>query len=106
MGLSTDWPVIGHEWAVRLLRQSLQRGTLSHAYLFIGPAGVGKTTLARALAQAVLCQAEDIAARPCGECRACRLIVQDKHPDVRIIAPSEPGRALSTEQIRGMQREA
>ncbi len=100
------WPVIGHEWAVHLLRQSLLRGRLFHAYLFIGQPGVGKTTLARALAQAMLCHAEDPWARPCGQCRACSLISLDRHPDVRVVAPPDPERPISIEQVRELQREA
>ncbi len=100
------WPVIGHERVVRLLQQSIRNERLSHAYLFVGPAGVGKTTLARTLAQAVLCQAEDVATRPCGQCRACQLIAQDRHPDVRMVAPPGPGRALGIDQVRALQREA
>lgn len=100
------WPVIGHEWAVHLLRQSLLHGRLSHAYLFIGQPGVGKTTLARALAQAMLCQVEEAAARPCGRCRACGLITLDRHPDVRVITPPDAERPISIEQVRELQREA
>lgn len=103
---SMVWPVIGHEWAVRLLRQSLLHGRLSHAYLFVGQPGVGKTTLARALAQAMLCQAEEAVARPCGECRACSLIALDRHPDVRVVTPPDAERPISIEQVRELQREA
>ena len=52
----STWSIIGHEWAVNLLAQTVASGRLSHAYLFTGPAQVGKTTLARAFAQAILCE--------------------------------------------------
>jgi DNA polymerase-3 subunit delta' len=100
------WPVIGHEWAVRLLRQSLAQERLSHAYLFLGVAGVGKTTLARALVQAVLCQADAPADRPCGGCRACSMVIQNRHPDVRLVVAPGPERPIAIEQIRDMQRDA
>jgi DNA polymerase-3 subunit delta' len=93
------WPVIGHEWAVDLLQRSVQGGRFSHAYLFVGPSQVGKTTLARALAQAVNCQAEDA---PCGVCRSCRLAQADRHPDVSVIAPEKD--RIKIEAVREMQR--
>ncbi len=103
---TSQWPVVGHETAVRLLRRGLEQGRLSHAYLFVGPDGVGKLTLARALAQALLCEAASPHERPCGRCRACQLTAQDRHPDVRLILPPEADRALGIEQIRELQRDA
>ena len=47
------WGIVGHDWAVGLLARGLATGTTAHAYLFSGPPGVGKHTLARALAQAL-----------------------------------------------------
>ena len=58
---------------------------LSHAYLFLGPAQVGKTTLAKAFAMALLCT--DAGATPCFRCRSCRLFAQESHPDFRLIQP-------------------
>ncbi len=94
------WPVIGHRWAVAQLSQSLAHGRIRHAYLVTGPASVGKTTLARAFAQALNCQA---AAPPCGACRACRLIARDLHPDVPIVQAEREGGALKIDQIRDLQ---
>jgi DNA polymerase III subunit delta' len=81
-----SWPVAGHDWAVRLLQQALQdpRGP-RHAYLLLGPKQVGKSTLARAFAQTLLCSAPD--GRPCGSCRACRLVEKGSYPDFRLIQP-------------------
>lgn len=64
------------------------------AVLLVGPAGVGKTTLAFDLAAGLLCTAEDPAARPCGLCRACRLVAAGVHPDVHRLGPEGPGRQV------------
>jgi DNA polymerase-3 subunit delta' len=92
------WPVIGHEWAVDLLEHSIRNDRLGHAYLFVGPSQVGKHTLAKATAQAILCTSEEA---PCGTCRACHLIAADRHPDVHLIAPE--GASIKIEAIREMQ---
>ena len=63
------WQVIGQNRAVSLLQRGLERGTLAHAYLLVGPPHIGKMTLALNLAQAVNCEADK---PPCGECDACR----------------------------------
>jgi len=74
------WDVIGQERALAALRRAIEDpGRLAHAYLFVGPEHVGRATAARAFARALNCEASD---RPCGECRPCRLIGEDKHPDV------------------------
>jgi len=99
---STDrWGIIGHAWAVRLLQLAVERGRLSHAYLFLGHPRVGKTTLALALAKAINCTGE---APPCGQCRNCTLIAAGRHPDVRVIEGGEV-RAIRIDQVRDLQRE-
>ena len=73
---------------------SMIRGGAPHAVLLVGPAGVGKTTLALDLAAGLLCTADDPAARPCGACRACRLVASGGHPDLHRVGPEGPGRQV------------
>lgn len=94
--------VIGHAWAVELLKRSLARNRLAHAYLFVGPPRVGKTALALFLAQAVNCLHPDD--KPCGDCMACRKIQRGLHPDVRVI--DGEGGSIKINQIRELQNEA
>lgn len=99
--------VSGHDWAVHVLRSAILHGHVGHAYLFSGPEQVGKTTLARLFAQALNCADPQPAARPCGSCRACRLIAQDRHPDVIRLDPEVSGRGkpgIKIEAIRQLQQ--
>lgn len=105
----TAWDhIVGHRWAVDLLRDAVRRGRTSHAYLFTGPAQIGKTTIARTVAQALNCVAPDPDERPCGNCRSCQLIALDRHPDVSLLLPEVSGRGKLTikiEAIRELQRD-
>lgn len=86
------WNVYGHDWALEHLRRSIDNGRIRHAYLIVGAESVGKETLARAFAAALLCTHPDPAQRPCGECPACRRIASGNHPDV-LYARREEGDA-------------
>jgi DNA polymerase-3 subunit delta' len=72
---------------------AMVRGPAPQAVLFVGPDGVGKTTLALDLAAGLLCVA-DPADRPCRACRACRLVEHGGHPDLHRIGPAGPGRQV------------
>jgi DNA polymerase-3 subunit delta' len=98
----SPWPVIGHEWATDLLAQAIRSGRPTHAYLITGPSQVGKTTLARAFAQALVCEAGRGA--PCGECRTCQRVAQGRYPDVQIIAAER--NAVQIDQVRALQTDA
>ena len=104
------WRTVGHEKAVKHLSRSLEQGRLSHAYLFTGPAQVGKMSLAMDLARAVNCLGDG---RPCGECAPCDRIARGLHADVRVVdVGSGPNRtggsrtAIGIDQVRDVQREA
>ena len=74
---------------------------MPHAILFVGPAGVGKTTLALDLAAALLCEAP-IADRPCRTCRGCRLVASGNHPDLHRLRPDGPGGQVRIDQVRAL----
>jgi DNA polymerase-3 subunit gamma/tau len=84
--------VIGQEHVTRTLRNSVAAGRVGHAYLFCGPRGTGKTTLARLLAKAVNCLHEEPTERPCDNCHACRAINEGRFLDlIEIDAASNTG---------------
>jgi DNA polymerase III subunit delta' len=83
----------GHPSALAAVGAMIRSGAPG-AVLLVGPAGVGKTTLALDLAAGLLCTADDPAARPCGVCRACRLVASGSHPDVHRLGPEGPGRQV------------
>jgi DNA polymerase III delta' subunit len=70
---------------------ALVRGAAPHAILIVGPASVGKTTLADDLGAGLLCLAPDPADRPCRACRGCRLVAGGNHPDLHRLGPDGPG---------------
>jgi len=76
--------MVGQEHVKEVLLNALRSGRLAQAYLFSGPRGVGKTSSARLIAQAVNCTPPrlDGAAKPCGVCEGCRLVREGRHPDV------------------------
>ena len=73
--------VVGQEHVEKTLVNAVTEGTVAHAYLFCGPRGTGKTTTARLLAKALLCE-RGPAAEPDGTCPQCLEIAQGNHPDV------------------------
>ena len=84
--------IAGQEPITRAIKNSLRENKLSHAYLFTGPRGVGKTTIARLIAKGVNCLKDGITDSPCGECENCREIAQGISMDmIEIDAASNRG---------------
>lgn len=71
--------VAGQEHIITTLRHAVEENKIAHAYLFCGPRGTGKTTIAKLLAKAVNCTEEN---KPCDHCENCIQVTQGIHPDV------------------------
>ena len=77
---STFEEVVGQEYVVRSIKNAVRTGKTGHAYLFCGPRGTGKTTMARLLAKSVNC--ENPSEAPCGHCENCIAAANGTHPDI------------------------
>ena len=96
-------PIIGHQHIIEQLQRTVASDRIAGAYLFVGPTGVGKETIAHYFAQLIFCQQ---AAQPpivCGTCLACRKVDSGNHPDLQFIRPE--GRLLRIGQIRELQKQ-
>lgn len=107
---SMEWNILGHEWAAGLLAQHIARQEARHAYLFAGPPGIGRRSLALRFAQALNCLNPPQPGQPCGACRACTQFESMRHPDLTVVQaldedgiPLEGG-SLKIDQIRDLQR--
>ncbi len=117
--------VIGQQRAVEVLRRAVYAQRVPQAYLFLGPANVGKTLVARELAKTLNCEtratfATPAEVAPCEECANCRRIQRDIHPDVHLVRPRAKvqaeeeaggdvvieGAMITTEQIGAVVAEA
>ncbi len=113
---TSNWNLLGHEWAVDMLRQHVARNEIRHAYLFTGASGVGKRTLALRLAQALNCEKLISAGVPCLICKTCKQIESMKYVDLNIIEPTikdpkdgktlipHPNGEIRIDQIREIQK--
>ncbi len=107
--------VVNQDHAVLLLRTAVRVSKVGHAYLLVGPAGVGRRALALAFAQLVNCDRSDHDA--CGECGPCRKIAAGNHPDVRVLdiahgkffenpGKEYKGKDIPVDQIRALRQDA
>jgi DNA polymerase-3 subunit delta' len=92
--------IVGHTKLIASLKKALRTGRLAHAYLFVGPQGVGKTTTALEFAKALQCSSSRDEA--CEQCSACRKVRDMAHPDVIWLEPQ--GRQILVDQVRELQR--
>ena len=96
-------PIIGHQQIVEQLQHTVASDRIAGAYLFVGPTGVGKETVAHYFAQLIFCQREAQPPTVCGACLACRKVDSGNHPDLQFIRPD--GSLLKIGQIRELQKQ-
>lgn len=99
-----NWNLLGHEWAVEMLKQHLRRDSVRHAYLFSGPPGLGRRTLALRFAQALDCPNPVASGEPCGKCKTCQQIERMQYADLTVIQAEKEGGTLKVEQIRTLRQ--
>ena len=96
----SNWGLLGHEWAVNLLRQHIVHDAVRHAYLFAGPPGVGRRTLAIRFARALSCANPPAPGESCGTCRNCQQIEAMQYPDLTVVQAESEGAVLRIDQVR------
>jgi DNA polymerase III subunit delta' len=98
--------ILGQERVLSYLKAALSRDRLAHAYLFLGPEGVGKASVAKALAGALNCAEPGEDGDACGYCPSCKRLLAGTHSDFVVIAPGSKGRnpEILIDQIREFRR--
>jgi len=101
--MTANWNLLGHEWAVEMLKQHLTHDSVQHAYLFTGPPGVGRRSLALHFAQALSCPNPAAPGEACGKCKTCQQIERMQYTDLAVIQAEKEGGTLKVEQIRAVR---
>lgn len=104
--MTEHFPALPYPWQKdewQRLNRHIDERQLPHALMFSGPLGVGKVHLAKALAQRLLCQAPQ-QGTACGKCHSCGLLKAQTHPDLTILQPEEPGKAIKIDAVRELTR--
>lgn len=98
--------LLGQERALNYLKTAMRAGRLAHAYLFLGPEGVGKATAAKALAAALNCEAALPDGDACGGCPSCIRLAAGTHPDYLEIRPTSKERPpkITIDQVREFRK--
>jgi DNA polymerase-3 subunit delta' len=87
-----------------MLKQHLTRDSVRHAYLFTGPPGLGRRTLALRFAQALNCPNPVAPGEPCGKCKTCQQIERMQYSDLAVLQAEKEGGTLKVEQIRSVRQ--
>jgi DNA polymerase III subunit delta' len=93
--------ICGQEKPIAFLKNAMERGRVSHAYLFFGLSGVGKRTTAEIFARALNCREAPLDA--CGRCVSCLKMARENHPDILILKPE--GQFIRIQEIRALQNQ-
>lgn len=95
-----NWNILGHEWAVEMLKQHIARQSVHRTYLITGPSGVGRRTLALRFVQAINCSSISAPGEPCGTCRTCKQIELMRYTDLIVNQTDAEGKILRVDSVR------
>ena len=90
-------------YAAKMIKSSLEKNRISHAYLFEGERGTGKRAAAMLFVESLLCEERESSSTQCGQCVNCKRIKSGNHPDVHLIEPD--GLSIKINQIRTLRTE-
>lgn len=99
-----NFGIYSNENVLNTLTSMISSGRLSQSFLFFGPKGLGKKTIALYFAKTLLC--EHKGTYPCNECRSCRNIDKNVHPDVKVITTKDNPKAFSVDNLRALTTDA
>ena len=97
------FPLKGNARVKESVQNFILSGCLPHAIIIEGDVGTGRKTLARFLANTVVCTGEE---KPCDNCRGCHLSSIGSHPDIEAIRPAEKKKNIAVDQIRDLRETA
>lgn len=92
--------VFGQKHIIKYLKKSISNNSVSHAYVFEGPDGIGKRTVAKVFGKALVCESTD--SEPCRECRSCLLFQSNSHPDIKTISSNS---SIGVDTIRDIVKD-
>ena len=98
-----NWGMLGHEWAVEMLKTHLSGGGLRHAYLLTGAPGIGRRTLALRFVQALNCPEPLAPGEPCLACKTCKQIERMQYADLSVVQAEQEGKDIKIDQVRDLQ---
>ena len=93
--------LLGHDAIIERFARATERNRLGNAYLFVGPSGIGKRSVAHGLAQTWLCEERSGTFEPCGVCSSCRQFAGGAHPDFQSVACPQSQSILPLELLIG-----
>lgn len=93
----------GQDSAIRFLNRGLENNRVSHAYIFLGPSGIGRKLTALNFAKALNCTSE-APERPCDACISCKKIGSLNHPDISLLNPDTKSSSISIDSVRELIR--
>ncbi|MBM7583378.1 DNA polymerase-3 subunit delta' [Caldicoprobacter guelmensis] len=91
--------IIGQSFVIKRLKQIIESQRIGHAYVFVGPEGIGKKTISNIFARGIMCKSQGH--RPCDLCRSCRQFNSGNHPDVYRVQKGDKS-SIGVDQIRGV----